>query len=129
MKYPFGSGLEGGSVEELGKFTIQANNRLGEPMKDGGDQFEVKVHGPYSSDVPAHVVDNKDGTYSVAYTPIDFGDHVVNISLKGTPIVDSPKTVSIDKSLDGMCQSERSLPAQLLTLPKLLRMDRGWRTV
>jgi len=95
----YGPGLEPGN--QLGapaKFTIEACNKFGDPMKDGGDPFQVKVDGPYNIDVQTNIVDNKNGTYSVTYYPVDQGDHLVKVTLNGAPIQGSPWRVQIEGS-------------------------------
>jgi len=95
----FGPGLEGAIVDEDAPFTIAAYNRLGEPIKDGGDKFDVKVKGPYE-DVPVDYKDNNDGTYTVKYKPNDTGDHVVSVQLRGDHLPNSPFTVPVALSLN-----------------------------
>eukprot|EP01114_Cavostelium_apophysatum_P014354 TRINITY_DN369_c0_g1_i1.p1 TRINITY_DN369_c0_g1~~TRINITY_DN369_c0_g1_i1.p1 ORF type:complete len:755 (+),score=260.59 TRINITY_DN369_c0_g1_i1:68-2332(+) len=96
----WGPGLEGGIAGEPAPFTIASFNRLGQPLKDGGDKFEVKVKGPYDVDVPVDFKDNNDGTYSVKYHPNDAGEHVVNVTLRGEPLPGSPFHVGIAEPLD-----------------------------
>mmetsp|Transcript_17569 Transcript_17569/g.24381 ORF Transcript_17569/g.24381 Transcript_17569/m.24381 type:complete len:756 (-) Transcript_17569:39-2306(-) len=94
----YGPGLEKGEVLQPAHFTIESRNKNGDRLKDGGDPFQVKVTGPYNYDVPVTVADNKDGTYSVTYNPIDHGEHKVEITLHGAPVADSPYTVGVHHS-------------------------------
>jgi filamin len=95
----YGPGVEGGVQQgQAAPFTIEAFDRLGNPLKDGGDNFKVKVTGPYNTDLPANLRDNKNGKYDGEYTPQDYGPHVVDITLNGKPIPNSPFTVNIGKN-------------------------------
>lgn len=40
----------------------------------GGDHIKAKLIGPSGTEVPAEVVDNKDGTYDATYAPIEQGN-------------------------------------------------------
>jgi filamin len=93
----YGPGLEGAVQGEPANFTIEARDRLGQRINTGGDPFKVTVQGPYNRDVEARVVDNKDGTHSVTYTPVDYGNHTVQISLNGAPVAKSPYQVTAQK--------------------------------
>jgi len=96
----FGPGLENGIPDTLPtSFTIQAKDRDGKNMKNGGDPFEVKIQGP-NGNIPATVKDNEDGTYTVAYQPQDAGKHKIDVNLKGKPIKDAPFSVLVKEGAD-----------------------------
>merc|ERR1712217_863813 len=76
-------------------FTIQAADRNGEKMKEGGDDFEVKIKDAKGNDVPFDLKDNNDGTYDVKYKPNGPGNHKVDVNLRGKPIKDAPFNVGI----------------------------------
>lgn len=44
-------------------------------------------------DVPCHVTDNKDGTYTVNYTAIIPGEYSLNVKVNDKPIKDAPKVI------------------------------------
>jgi len=97
----YGPGVEGGvSQGQPAPFTIEAFDRLGNPLKDGGDNFQVKVTGPYKNDVPVKLKDNNNGKYDGEYTPLDYGEHVVDIALNGKPIPNSPFRVNIERNVE-----------------------------
>jgi len=95
----YGPGLVSATVGQDAPFTIASFNRLGQPIKDGGDKYEVRVKGPYE-DVPVDMKDNNDGTYSVKYNPLDAGDHVITVALNGEQLPGSPFHVKSTQSLD-----------------------------
>jgi len=98
----FGPGLEPGNViEKVTHFTIQARNRIGDPMKTGGETFVVHIAAPHSSEVEAHVRDNHDGTYHVEYEPLLPGLHTISVSLKNVAISGSPWEVPVERPADG----------------------------
>ena len=97
----YGPGIEPGNQAGLEThFTLQSLNKLGQQLKDGGDKWDVKIQGPYDTDVSPAIVDNKDGTYTVKYKPLDNGNHVVTINVNGQPIPQSPINVVIERSLE-----------------------------
>jgi len=97
----FGPGLEDGIFDNVpAKFTIQAKDCDGVPLKEGGDPFEVKVKGPHGEDVPVKIEDNQDGTYDVEYDPSGDGEHTVLPTLKGQPIKDAPFKVGVKSGAD-----------------------------
>jgi len=100
----FGPGLEpGNEAHKPANFTIQAVNRLGDDITNGGHPFHVEVVDPYGQKKPADIVDNRDGTYSVQYHPADPGDHVVHVSLNRDPVANSPYHVPIGWNSDMAC--------------------------
>jgi filamin len=96
----FGPGLEEGVQDNLPTFfTIEARDRNGNPMGKGGDPFEVKIAGPRGN-VPAEVIDNGDGTYTVNYAPQDAGQHRIDVTLKDKPVANSPYHVNVREGAD-----------------------------
>jgi len=91
----WGPGIEGEVFDtKPTTFNIKARDRYGNDMGKGGDPFEVQVVGP-GGDVPAGVVDNDDGTYTVNYAPTDAGKHTVYVNLKNNAVAKSPYTVNV----------------------------------
>jgi len=91
----YGPGLEPGNLDTFpAHFTIEARDKQGRKMKEGGDPFDVQVMGP-SGPVPATVKDNGDGTYHVEYEPNDAGVHDISVTLEGIPIKGSTFHVDI----------------------------------
>jgi len=91
----FGPGLEPGNLDTAPTFfTIQAKDKNGNNMSEGGDPFEVKIQGP-EGPVDAQVTDNGDGTYRVDYEPTAAGKHDIDVDLEGKPIKGSTFHVDI----------------------------------
>jgi len=100
----YGRGLEpGNEAHKPTDFTIEAFNRNGDRINNGGHPFYVDVIDPYGSKSSAKVLDNNDGTYIVTYTPIDPGDHVINVNLQRDHVANSPYTVPIGWNMDMAC--------------------------
>jgi len=96
----YGPGLEDGVQDNLPTyFTIESRGTDGQPMKKGGDPYEVKITGP-KGDVPAQITDNGDGTYRVDYAPEHAGPTRIDIGLKGKPVANSPYTVNVKEGAD-----------------------------
>jgi len=94
----YGPGLEGGEQYKPGVFTVEARNKLGQPIKRGGFPINAKVKGPFGEDIPIDVVDNGDGTFTATYVPVYPGDHIVDVKLGDKPIKDAPFKVPIQYS-------------------------------
>jgi filamin len=96
----YGPGIEEGVQDNLPThFTIEARDRNGNPMREGGDPFEVRVNGP-RGEVPVEVKDNGDGTYTVSYAPEHAGNHRIDVSLKNKPVANSPYNVNVREGAD-----------------------------
>jgi len=93
----YGPGIEGGVQGEPAVFTIASKNRIGEPIKTGGDPYKVDVKGPHNKDLDVKVQDNHNGTYTVTYVPVDAGPHTVAVTLEGRHVAKSPYHVGIDR--------------------------------
>eukprot|EP00456_Euglypha_rotunda_P027085 TRINITY_DN2169_c0_g2_i2.p1 TRINITY_DN2169_c0_g2~~TRINITY_DN2169_c0_g2_i2.p1 ORF type:complete len:906 (-),score=175.38 TRINITY_DN2169_c0_g2_i2:25-2529(-) len=98
--YADGPGTRGGFRDRACPFTIHSIDDEGNPVKRGGDAYEVKVTAPDKSSVPVTLQDNKDGTYSGSYKPTTVGKYTLNVQLKNTPIKDSPYAVNIKEPAD-----------------------------
>eukprot|EP01105_Mastigella_eilhardi_P027309 TRINITY_DN835_c1_g1_i1.p1 TRINITY_DN835_c1_g1~~TRINITY_DN835_c1_g1_i1.p1 ORF type:complete len:773 (-),score=204.32 TRINITY_DN835_c1_g1_i1:2823-5141(-) len=90
----FGPGVDGCTAGAPTNFTIQARNRIDEPITAGGHPFKTEVRGPFGEDIPAETKDNGDGTYTVSYDPAP-GIDVVSVSLNGKPVANSPYKVEV----------------------------------
>jgi filamin len=94
-----GPGIEPGNlINKPTHFTIQARNKIGDPMKTGGDPFKVAITGPYNAEVEPKITDNNNGTYLVEYEPTLAGPHKIEVTLNGTPISGSPWNIEVDRS-------------------------------
>jgi len=95
--YATGEGVEDGKVKDNkpSQFVIHAVDHEGNPRCDGGDPFEVKIGGPQESNIPAEVVDNGDGTYTVTYAPEKTGPIKIEVNLEGQPIKDAPFSIGV----------------------------------
>lgn len=82
-------------------FTIHAVDPDGKPVTKGGDPFVVVFKEPGDKEgKKLKPEDNKDGTYTVKYTPEKAGPHVIEVSLHDDPIKDSPFKVDIKPTAD-----------------------------
>eukprot|EP00727_Mastigamoeba_balamuthi_P013944 m51a1_g9172 hypothetical protein (558) ;mRNA; f:33001-35143 len=90
-----GPGLGDAEVDIPATFDIKARDNTGKPLDHGDTPFEVKITDPDGEEVPANVVDNKDGTYKVDYTPTKPGPHDVKVALDGENVEGSPAKVDV----------------------------------
>eukprot|EP01116_Phalansterium_solitarium_P017453 TRINITY_DN4304_c0_g2_i1.p1 TRINITY_DN4304_c0_g2~~TRINITY_DN4304_c0_g2_i1.p1 ORF type:complete len:752 (+),score=320.34 TRINITY_DN4304_c0_g2_i1:113-2368(+) len=111
----YGPGLENGNVYDTlpTHFFIQAKDRQGRNITDGGAPYEVKIVGPNGDEVPADIKDNGDGTYQVDYAPQDAGKHLIEVNLNGGNIKDAPFTISV---LAGADESNSEIECYQFTL-------------
>jgi len=87
----YGPGLVGGPTHQPAPFTIEARNCYGERINVGGETgWQVTVKAPKNKVLPAPVMDNNDGTYSVEYLPLDAGTYWIGITLRNKPIQGHP---------------------------------------
>jgi filamin len=89
-----GPGVEGGEAGDPLPFTVQARNRIGDPIAVGGHPFKADVKGPFVEHVPCTLVDNGNGTYSGQYEPAP-GEQAVAITVGNRPIAGSPFVVPV----------------------------------
>jgi filamin len=94
----YGPGLQGGEAHKPAVFTIEARNKKGDRIHNGGHPFAVAVTDPFNQPLVADVVDNSDGTYTVTYHPADPGDHIVNVTLNRQAVDKSPYKVPIQEN-------------------------------
>jgi hypothetical protein len=80
-------------------FHIQAKDRDGNNIPEGGDPFEVQVTGP-SGPVPVDLKDNGDGTYDITYHPTVHGPHDIDVKLRGKPVGGGPFKLDVKQGAD-----------------------------
>eukprot|EP01119_Soliformovum_irregulare_P009826 TRINITY_DN2367_c0_g1_i2.p1 TRINITY_DN2367_c0_g1~~TRINITY_DN2367_c0_g1_i2.p1 ORF type:complete len:894 (+),score=334.19 TRINITY_DN2367_c0_g1_i2:3904-6585(+) len=94
----YGNGLDRAKAMEKASFTIEARDRYGKRMKQGGENFQVEIQDEDGKKVLAEMVDNKDGTYQVTYVPERAGDHVIHVNLDSTKVHTSTARVKPSSS-------------------------------
>lgn len=97
----FGPGLTSAETGVPSEFTIQAVNVVGKDIPVGGEEFEVKVNGPFANSAPVvvRVFDQGNGTYRVVYAPSECGMHKVSMCWKGKPLQQSPLFAMVERVL------------------------------
>jgi filamin len=105
-----GPGLVGGQTYQTLPFTIEAHNCYGDRINQGGETFVVTIKAPKNKTLPAPVVDNNDGTYSVEYVPVDAGTYWIGITLRNKPIQGHPWQPNITRAEANAKQSTISGP-------------------
>eukprot|EP00026_Physarum_polycephalum_P006550 Phypoly_transcript_06598.p1 GENE.Phypoly_transcript_06598~~Phypoly_transcript_06598.p1 ORF type:complete len:498 (+),score=103.80 Phypoly_transcript_06598:150-1643(+) len=104
--YIFGPGAKKTAVKRKTSFVLQACGHDGSKVKNGGDPFKVKVVPPSGgklSSLPSSILDQKDGTYTVSFTPTVPGDHVVHLTLtneEDVEISNSPFSIPVLETID-----------------------------
>jgi hypothetical protein len=95
----FGPGVEEIISYDPTTYTIQAYNSNGEKIHHGGEPFDAEVAGPDGAPIKPkvciksscscnntnfskQVIDNKDGSYTVSYTPGEPGKHTIESILR-----------------------------------------------
>lgn len=103
--YASGPGVEGARTGAPAHFKIHSVDKNGAPIPTGNDPFQVKVNGPHGP-VTSTIKDNHDGTYDVAYNPVDPGFYDVDVTLNGQPIKGSPYKPLIESANAGQSWAE-----------------------
>lgn len=87
----FGPGLDHGFVNEVNTFTVETKGA-------GTGGLGLAVEGP--SEAKMTCKDNRDGSCTVEYVPLESGDYDVSIKFADQHIPGSPFKVSVDQSVD-----------------------------
>nr|XP_056714389.1 tripartite motif-containing protein 3 isoform X1 [Euleptes europaea] len=95
-----GEGLRHAVVGQATSLTITTKDKDGELVRSGSACLQAEVAAPDGSAVGLEVLDNKNGTYELLYTPRQEGDHLLSIRLYGQPIRGSPFRVKAVKPSD-----------------------------
>mmetsp|Transcript_24723 Transcript_24723/g.40104 ORF Transcript_24723/g.40104 Transcript_24723/m.40104 type:complete len:922 (-) Transcript_24723:1492-4257(-) len=92
----YGRGLYEGRIGEPVSFTIQPNDRFGNPLEESQDESKLSVvleSDDLHYDIP--VVANEDGTFRAEYVPTKLGQYELSIMLDGFDIYGSPYAPAI----------------------------------
>ena len=84
------------------KLLVTAREENGQPFKHGGENVncELQLMGSDQPPVRGDTVDNKDGTYSVSFTPQETGEHKLSIMIHNKPIKGSPFVMYVREPRD-----------------------------
>lgn len=93
-------------ARQMSAFLVQCYDGRGNPRAKGGDRVVVTVQSTDDSALPikdekcfqAQVIDRQNGCYSVTYTPITSGDHLVTVFINGMVVKGSPFSVHVQES-------------------------------
>uniref|UniRef100_A0A8D0B853 Tripartite motif-containing protein 3 n=1 Tax=Salvator merianae TaxID=96440 RepID=A0A8D0B853_SALMN len=95
-----GEGLRHAVVGQAASLTITTKDKDGELVRSGSACLQAEVAAPDGAALDHEVLDNKNGTYELLYTPRHEGDHLLSIHLYGQPIRGSPFRVKAVKASD-----------------------------
>ena len=84
-----GDGLANAIVRQANSFTVIACDAGGQQKTEGGDDFAVQIRGAGST-VRVHMLDNKNGSYTMSYNPQTSGEYTVDVTLGGLRLPGSP---------------------------------------
>ncbi|KYQ96878.1 gelation factor [Tieghemostelium lacteum] len=98
QSYCEGPGFEKAQARRQTEFKIHSVHSDGKHATEGGDPFDVSIHGPH--EVNVSISDNEDGSYTVTYTPAKDGEYEIHVTLDGKPIKDIPKSIHIKPAAD-----------------------------
>ena len=90
-----GTGLKVGEVGREAKITLTTNDFDGNQCYDENDRIAVTVKTPSSKGLSYMIEPNKNGEYSVSYTPDCVGQHEVLIAVNDEPLNGSPWSVYV----------------------------------
>ncbi|XP_077459894.1 filamin-B-like [Stigmatopora argus] len=95
--------VSGRGVERQGVFREATTSFVvdARPLgRRGGSRVEAEVRNPSGELTDCLVQDQKDGTYSVEYTPYENGEHSVQVLYEDTPVLKNPARVSVSDGCD-----------------------------
>jgi tripartite motif-containing protein 71 len=92
-----GTGINKVEILQFAKFVIQTKSIQGNIIRTGGHNVQVTIYSSSMALVPANITDNKNGAYTVTYTPTQSGPHRVNILIDNHHISGSPYSVLVYK--------------------------------
>ncbi|XP_025890296.1 tripartite motif-containing protein 3-like, partial [Nothoprocta perdicaria] len=95
-----GEGLRHAVVGQPCSLSVTTKDKDGELVRSGSASLRFQVTAPDGAAAAAEVLDNKNGTYELLYTPRAEGDFVLSILLYGQPIRGSPFRVRAVKASD-----------------------------
>ncbi|XP_067420725.1 tripartite motif-containing protein 3 isoform X2 [Emydura macquarii macquarii] len=95
-----GEGLRHAVVGQPSSLTITTKDKDGELVRSGSAQLQAQVRAPDGSLATVEVLDNKNGTYELLYTPRQEGDFLLSILLYGQPVRGSPFRAKALKACD-----------------------------
>eukprot|EP00794_Sanderia_malayensis_P018920 gene18920-20824_t len=90
-----GEGLHRAIRNKTGMFTVIAKDHQGSNRCIGGDIVRVTVEDPERKRFNGEVFDRQNGNYTVTYRPQCEGEHLIYVSIRGQPIMDSPFRVNV----------------------------------
>eukprot|EP01103_Thecamoeba_quadrilineata_P007870 TRINITY_DN17692_c0_g1_i1.p1 TRINITY_DN17692_c0_g1~~TRINITY_DN17692_c0_g1_i1.p1 ORF type:complete len:1527 (+),score=410.22 TRINITY_DN17692_c0_g1_i1:73-4653(+) len=100
-------------VDHPVRFVVEAKNSHGQPVNSPGQELTVWVNTPKGK-VPASVISQGDGKYSVEYLPNNPGEYQAEIKIDGQPLTKGPIiTVASKPSYSCYCEGEGITTAQL----------------
>jgi hypothetical protein len=96
----YGGGLHNVTAKQVAEFSIAAFDKNGLKRNSGGENFKCVVIQQTTppSVLRANIVDEKNGNYTVEYLPTVVGRHMINVSLEGQPLQDTPHPVEVKSS-------------------------------
>ena len=77
------------------RITVEVHDRFDNRLTKGGDTVAGTVAGTNAGIASISVRDNRDGTYTLSYTPLFNGTDTITITLNGTAISGSPYTSQV----------------------------------
>lgn len=88
-----GPGLERGKVNEDGSFTVDCS-------KAGEAELTIEVISDSGAKAKVHVLNNRDGTYSITYIPRLHGMYTITIKYGGHTVPRFPSRLQVDPAVD-----------------------------
>ena len=90
-----GTGLQEGDVGSEATIKVKTKDSDGNQCCDENDQIFLKIQSSSEKELSHTIEHNKDGEYSITYTPDCVGQHKVLIEVNGEPLTGSPWRVQV----------------------------------
>ena len=97
-----GLGVRSGKVGVESSFVVETRDRLGNTVVEGEhcQPFQVNIQAPEGFPLGYKIVNNRDGTVRIRYTPVTKGKHQLNVAIRGRALGGSPFTVNVVEGID-----------------------------
>lgn len=108
-------------ARQMATFLVQCYDGRGNPRNKGGDRVVVTVQPADDSSLhiksekcfQALVVDRQTGCYSVTYTPVNSGEHLITVFINGMVLKGSPFSVHVQENAAVIITPSTSEPSTI----------------
>jgi len=106
-----GPGLESAQIGKHNHFTVESRDRFDNPLTEGGAHVGGVLISDEGAEIPIHVEDNQDGTYTCTYPGVKkSGDYKIMPTLDNTPVKGAPFHIHVHPGEISVDNTDIQLP-------------------